>query len=202
MGGALHCTAQLPRTPSSDWRAQCTTPSSRYGGDAQPSKEGWQHRRKSRFVRRLFRSVPLDGRTLLVGSNSDDIAGVVDSGSAWGFRRDTGAWPAKAQLRAANGTAGDFFGTSVALAEPVDAVGAIGPEGGLALCGGIFDAPEGPPCACLGSVDTKSEDDARQQVRSSGSAAMDRRSARCIGMRQRQCTRQIVWRLCNHPLIP
>jgi hypothetical protein len=30
-----------------------------------------------------------------------------------------------AQLRAANGTAGDFFGTSVALAEPVDAVGAI-----------------------------------------------------------------------------
>jgi hypothetical protein len=57
----------------------------------------------------------------------------------------TGAWAAEAQLRAASGTAGDFFGTSVALAEPVDAAGAIGPEGGLALCGSIFDAPEGPP---------------------------------------------------------
>jgi hypothetical protein len=50
-----------------------------------------------------------------------------------------------AQLRAANGTAGGFVGTSVALAKPVDAAGAIGPEGGLALCGSIFDAPEGPP---------------------------------------------------------
>jgi hypothetical protein len=87
--------------------------------------------------------VALDGRTLLVGANSDDIAGVVDGGSAWVFRRDAGAWTAEAQLRAANGTAGDFFGTSVALAEPVDAAGAIGPEGGLALCGSIFDAPEG-----------------------------------------------------------
>jgi hypothetical protein len=140
--------------------------------------------------------------SLLVGSNSDDIARVLDNASAWVFRRDAGAWAAEAQLRAANGTAGDFFGTSVALAEPVDAAGAIGPEGGLALCGSIFDAPEGPPCACLDSVDTKIDEDARQQVRSSESAATDRRSARCIGMRRRQCTRQVVWRLCNHPLIP
>jgi hypothetical protein len=81
--------------------------------------------------------------SLLVGTNSDDIAVVFDSGSAWAFRRDAGAWTAEAQLRAANGTAGDFFGTSVALAEPVDAAGAIGPEGGLALCGSIFDAPDG-----------------------------------------------------------
>ena len=49
---------------------------------------------------------------------------MVDSGSAWVFRRDAGAWVAEAQLRAANGTAGDFFGTSVALAEPVDTAGA------------------------------------------------------------------------------
>jgi hypothetical protein len=74
-----------------------------------------------------------DGRTLLVGVKSNDLAGVVDNGSAWVFRRDAGAWAAEAQLRAANGTAGDFFGTSVALAEPVDAAGAIGPEGGLVL---------------------------------------------------------------------
>ena len=61
---------------------------------------------------------------------------------AWSTAAPRGS-SAEAQLRAANGTAGDFFGTSVALAEPVDAVGAIGPEGGLALCGSIFDAPEG-----------------------------------------------------------
>ncbi len=83
--------------------------------------------------------------SLLVGANSDDIARLVDSGSAWVFRRDAGAWAAEAQLRAANGTAGDFFGTRFALAEPVDAAGAIGLEGGLAPCGSIFDAPEGPP---------------------------------------------------------
>ncbi len=157
---------------------------------------------QSEIVRRLFRFEALDGRTLLVGSNSDDIAGVVDNDSAWVFRRDAGAWAAEAQLRAANGMAGDFFGTSVALAEPVDAAGAIGPEGGLALCGSIFDAPEGPPCASLASVDTKIDEDARQQVRSSESATADSRSARCIGTRRRQCTRQVVWRLCNHPLIP
>jgi hypothetical protein len=55
---------------------------------------------------------------------------------------------------------------------------------------------------CLDSVDTEDGEDARQQVRSSESAATDRRSARCIGMRRRQCTRQFVWRLSNHPLIP
>jgi hypothetical protein len=59
-----------------------------------------------------------DGRTLLVGVKSNDLARVLDNASAWVFRRDAGAWAAEAQLRAANGTAGDFFGTSVALAEP------------------------------------------------------------------------------------
>jgi hypothetical protein len=94
---------------------------------------------------RAVRSLMRDSSqvSLLVRVTSDDIAGVVDGGSAWVFRRDAGAWAAEAQLRAANGTAGDFFGTSVALAEPVDAAGAIGPEGGLALCGSIFDAPDG-----------------------------------------------------------
>jgi len=98
-----------------------------------------------RVVRRLVHCVAPDGRTLLIGVKSNDLAHVVDNGSAWVFRRDAGAWPVEAQLRAAYGTAGDFFGTSVALAEPVDAAGAIGPEGGLALCGSIFDAPDGPP---------------------------------------------------------
>jgi hypothetical protein len=74
---------------------------------------------RGKIVRRLFRCEALDGRTLLIGATSDDIAGLVDSASAWVFRRDAGAWAAEAQLRAANGTAGDFFGTSVALAEPV-----------------------------------------------------------------------------------
>jgi len=48
----------------------------------------------------------------------------------------------------------------------------------------------------------QNDEDARRQVRSSERTATDRRSARCIGMRRRQCARQIVWRLCNHPLIP
>ena len=99
-------------------------------------------------VERKVRSVLRNSSqvTVLVGSNSDDIARVVDNGSAWVFRRDAAAWTAEAQLRAANGTAGDFFGTSVALAEPVDAAGAIGPEGGLALCiAGGFGNRSSPP---------------------------------------------------------
>jgi hypothetical protein len=265
----------------------------------------------------------------------------------WGSRRP-------ATLRAANGTAGDFFGTSVALAEPVDAAGAIGPEGGLVLVsdpiahriigcaisavqqgnaslnaltcpvwnrgstrwglahlkgagstdakagalhsflrhpsgsraqsaqcdeelesgfasrprdlgrnrgpgrqrlrvglpprrwrvdrrgaaargkrhgGGLLrderracrtrrrrrrDRPRGraralrqhlrrargPTLSLPRLCGHQNGEDARRQVRSSEGTATDRRSARCIGRRRRQCNRQLVWRLSNHPLIP
>jgi hypothetical protein len=53
--------------------------------------------------------------SLLVGAISDDIAGVVDSSSAWLFRRTKGAWTERATLVAAESAAGDECGVSVAL---------------------------------------------------------------------------------------
>jgi hypothetical protein len=78
--------------------------------------------------------VAIEGDAMVAGANADDVAGAVDKGSAWVFRRLKGSWVAEAQLTAAGGTAGDFLGTSVALG-----AGA----GDLIVCGSIFDAPEG-----------------------------------------------------------
>ncbi len=69
--------------------------------------------------------------SLLVGANSDDVADVVDSGSAWVFRRTKGAWTERATLFAADSAAGDECGVSVALG----AGGATGAR--LALVGGF-----------------------------------------------------------------
>ena len=78
--------------------------------------------------------VAIEGDAMVAGANADDVAGAVDKGSAWVFRRLKGSWVTEAQLTAAGGTAGDFLGTSVALG-----AGA----GDLIVCGSIFDAPEG-----------------------------------------------------------
>ena len=84
--------------------------------------------------------VALDGDTIVASANADDVAGAVDKGSAWVYRRLKGSWVAEAQLTAAGGTAGDFLGTSVAIGA---AAGTEAGAGNLIVCGSIFDAPEG-----------------------------------------------------------
>ena len=86
--------------------------------------------------------VAIEGDAMVAGANADDVAGAVDKGSAWVFRRLKGSWVTEAQLTAAGGTAGDFLGTSVAIGAGAGAGGSAG-AGDLIVCGSIFDAPEG-----------------------------------------------------------
>jgi hypothetical protein len=72
-----------------------------------------------------------DGPSLLVGVNLDDVAAMVDGGSAWLFRRTKGAWTERATLVAADSAAGDEYGVSVALGSG----GGLGAR--LALVGGF-----------------------------------------------------------------
>lgn len=83
--------------------------------------------------------VAIDGDVMVAGANADDVAGAVDMGSAWVFRRLKGTWTAESQLTALAGTAGDFLGTSVAIGSSASA----GVAGDLVVCGSIFDAPDG-----------------------------------------------------------
>ncbi len=73
-------------------------------------------------------SVAVDGDTVVVGAEIDDTAGGVDAGSAYVFSRDqngVGAWGQVAHLFAADGTAVDRFGVSVAVDGDTVAVGAF-----------------------------------------------------------------------------
>jgi hypothetical protein len=60
-------------------------------------------------------SVAIDGDTIVVGSRSDDVDGVVDAGSAYVFRSLEGSWESEQKLVAHDGQAGDHFGHSVAI---------------------------------------------------------------------------------------
>jgi hypothetical protein len=68
--------------------------------------------------------VALSGDTALVGASSDDVGGNVDQGSAYIYTRSGLNWTPQAQLLAADGAAGDRFGSSVALSGDTALVGA------------------------------------------------------------------------------
>jgi hypothetical protein len=60
-------------------------------------------------------SVALDGETLAVGANRDDIDANPDQGSVYVFKRGGGAWPFEQKLTAGDGGPADNFGFAVAL---------------------------------------------------------------------------------------
>jgi len=70
-------------------------------------------------------SVALSGETAVVGAYLDDVGGNADQGSAYVFLRSGTTWSQQAQLTAADGAAGDFFGFSVALSGETAVVGAL-----------------------------------------------------------------------------
>ena len=65
-------------------------------------------------------SVAVDGDTMVVGSYGDNS----NRGSAYVFIRQSGTWNQAAKLTASDGTAGDYFGLSVAMHEDTIVVGA------------------------------------------------------------------------------
>jgi len=69
-------------------------------------------------------SVALAGDTALVGALDDDVDGRVDQGSAHVFVRSGGLWHRQASFAAADGAAGDAFGSAAALAGDTALVGA------------------------------------------------------------------------------
>ncbi len=72
----------------------------------------------------------LSGDTALIGAYGDDDKGS-DAGSAYVYVRNGGVWTQQAKLLAADGSAGDVYGVSVAL------------SGDTALVGATFDDPKG-----------------------------------------------------------
>jgi hypothetical protein len=68
-------------------------------------------------------SAAVSGRVALVGAHFDDDNGT-DSGSAYVFRYDGASWNQEQKLTAADGSAWDAFGVSVAVSGNVAAVGA------------------------------------------------------------------------------
>jgi len=70
-------------------------------------------------------SVALDGDTAIIGARLDDDNGT-SSGSAYVFTRTGSEWTAQSKLLPADGTAGDFFGASIALDGDTVVIGAPG----------------------------------------------------------------------------
>ncbi|MFA6044264.1 MAG: FG-GAP repeat protein, partial [Phycisphaerales bacterium] len=60
-------------------------------------------------------SVAIDGDTMIVGANLDDIGANTDQGSASVYRWTGSGWTFEATLTASDGLAGDQFGVSVAI---------------------------------------------------------------------------------------
>ena len=82
-------------------------------------------------------SVALSGDTALVGAPSATVSGDAWRGAAYEFVRDGDGWNEQAKLVATDGAAGDEFGSSVALSDP------MAPTGNTALVGAPFATVEG-----------------------------------------------------------
>ncbi|MBI1851751.1 MAG: putative Ig domain-containing protein [Planctomycetes bacterium] len=75
------------------------------------------------------RSVAIDGDTAVVGAQLvEDSVAEADAGAAYVFVRSNGTWTQQARLRAADRSASDLFGVSVALSGEVAIVGAFGDD--------------------------------------------------------------------------
>jgi len=84
--------------------------------------------------------VSLDGDTLAVGMQFDDVGTVVDQGSVRIFVRSGSTWTLQATLTAADGLSADAFGSSVSLSGdtlavgvPLDDVGTVSNQGSVRM---------------------------------------------------------------------
>ena len=69
-------------------------------------------------------SVSICGDYTIVGAPTDDVNGMVDSGSAYVFLRSGTSWSQQQKLTASDGAASDFFGKSVSISGDYAIVGA------------------------------------------------------------------------------
>ncbi|MSR28395.1 MAG: hypothetical protein EXS03_02320 [Phycisphaerales bacterium] len=74
-------------------------------------------------------AVSVHGDRATIGCPGDDIAGAVDRGSAYIWKRaTTGAWSQEAKIVAADGAVGDFCGNAIAISGDYTMVGAPGDD--------------------------------------------------------------------------
>ncbi len=71
-------------------------------------------------------SVAISGETLVIAAQSDDTGANQNQGSAYVFVRTGSSWTQQQKLTAADGAAGDQFGSSVAISGETLVVGAFG----------------------------------------------------------------------------
>lgn len=69
-------------------------------------------------------AVAISGDTAIVGANQDDVGANANQGAAYIFERNANSWDLVKTIAAADGTAGDFFGNSVAINGNTSIVGA------------------------------------------------------------------------------
>ena len=69
-------------------------------------------------------SVAISGDTAVVGAHRNNFGGNTDQGSAYVFVRRGATWTQQQRLTAADGTASDYFGISVAISGDTAVVGA------------------------------------------------------------------------------
>ena len=75
-------------------------------------------------------SVALSGDTAVVGASVEDDSGTTDNGAAYVFTRTAGVWTQQQKLLAADKSASDNFGASVAVSGDTAVVGAYGEDDG------------------------------------------------------------------------
>ena len=69
-------------------------------------------------------SVAIEGGTVVIGANQDNLFGAIDGGSAYVFTRSGTLWTQQAKLTALDAAATDMFGSAVALSGDTALIGA------------------------------------------------------------------------------
>ena len=98
-------------------------------------------------------SVAISGNDVIIGADRNDEKGL-DAGVAYAYARSGNTWSERTKMLAGDGTAGDNYGHSVAIAGNVVVVGAYNDDdkgnnsGAVYALGGL--ATDGNPCAAMG----------------------------------------------------
>ena len=74
------------------------------------------------------RAVAIDGSTILVGADGEDLTNASSAGSAYVFVQEGATWTEQAKLVAGDAEAYDYFGYSVALSGDLAVIGAAGDD--------------------------------------------------------------------------
>ncbi len=103
-------------------------------------------------------TVSISGDYVAVGAGNHDVAGKADQGAVYVYQRGGTFWSQVKEITAADGAAGDYFGTSVALSSSALLVGTPGADiGGRADQGAVYSYSGVGAALTFGSKTTASD---------------------------------------------